>query len=159
MMKRAENAIFRRAISAIKPKNSVIEIKLRPERRILLESNAPEIDGSGNFDFAVTEGLKNPSPPEQPVVSMRTALSSAPKLHLNDAKTDFDDKKKSIRDRLGDKIQPEQLQAKSGEVDKEKERDKTIKKERRSSPNPGKDKVIDCLKASLNCPRYTLTHD
>jgi len=156
MTKRAENAIFRRAISAIKPKNSIIEIKLRPERRILLEANATELDGSGNLDFPMTEGLKNPSPPEQPVVSMRVALSSAPKLHINDTKTELDDKKKSVRDRLGDKIQPDQVQAKSGEVDKEKEREKSIKKERRSSPNAGKDKVIDCIIAIPYRLRYTL---
>ena len=34
--KRSENAIFRRAISAIKPKH--IEIKLRPERRVFVDS-------------------------------------------------------------------------------------------------------------------------
>ena len=152
VIKRAENAIFRRAISAIKPKNQVIEIKLRPERRVLIDmANASEADVSASKleldTAALTDGLKNPSPPAEhhpsnTVVSMRTALSSsAPKLHPSEIKVESDDKKKSIRDRLGDKIQPEQQQ----QVQVKSEgKEKTSKKERRSSPNAkDKDKVID----------------
>lgn len=143
--KRTDSAIFRRAISAIKPK--VIEIKLRPERRVLLDSSLPS-DKGVDVDADLHGGVT----PEA-LVNLRTALPLVPKFNpaLVDLKIDVDEKKKSVRDRLGDKVEPDQpsktaiVDAKSDEpATKSKDKkDSSSKKDKRSSPS--KDKVSPCI--------------
>lgn len=90
-VKRPDNAIFRRAISAIKPK--VIEIKLRPERRVLLDS-APEKSGEIEMDDSNTTRVLPDSLLNLRVAAAPTVL---PKFNpaLVDLKLlDVDEKKK-----------------------------------------------------------------
>lgn len=147
-MKRADNAIFRRAISAIKPK--VIEIKLRPERRVLLDSSAPEkVVGDIELDINNTrispDSLLNlRAPPPLMVPKFNPALVD---LKL----PEIDDKKKSVRDRLGDKVEPEQqsLARNNDKVDDTKDKDKSKdkkdggKKDKDKRSSPAKEKVIN----------------
>ena len=144
MNKRSENAIFRRAISAIKPKH--IEIKLRPERRVLVDAVAVAVAVAVEKEVdAVPEEVKK-GPATEAIDSSKTR---GVKLNpLADAgKMDYDEKKKSVRERLGDKVEPdvknddkikESKEAKESEKDKNK--DKIARKDKRHSP--GKDKVI-----------------
>jgi hypothetical protein len=146
-VKRPDNAIFRRAISAIKPK--VIEIKLRPERRVLLDS-APEKSGEIEMDDSNTTRVSPDS-----LLNLRVAAAPAvlPKFNpaLVDLKLlDVDEKKKSVRDRLGDKIEPEQPPArndksedtKDNKVDKSRDKKESGKKDKDKRSSPAKDKVI-----------------
>jgi hypothetical protein len=146
-VKRPDNAIFRRAISAIKPK--VIEIKLRPERRVLLDS-APEKSGEIEMDDSNTTRVSPDSLLNLRVAAAPTVL---PKFNpaLVDLKLlDVDEKKKSVRDRLGDKIEPEQPPArndksedtKDNKVDKSRDKKESGKKDKDKRSSPAKDKVI-----------------
>lgn len=149
VIKRTDNAIFRRAISAIKPK--VIEIKLRPERRVLLDSSAAgEVANAGNDHHH----------PLDPSIELNLVRVQPVDPKMSDA---VDEKKKSVRDRLGDKVDPEQRlphktnepddkledvskskhKERSSKKDKEKDRGKDKDKEKRSSPS--KDKVIHVI--------------
>lgn len=140
-MKRPENAIFRRAISAIKPKT--IEIKLRPERRVLLDSSAEKT--------SETDANEPVSTSPDPVVSLRLAAPLAKAAPpVADVKIDVEEKKRSVRDRLGDKVEPEQAGAKAPEkvddTSKEKSKEKKdSKKDKDKRSSPGKDKVISRL--------------
>ena len=125
VIKRAENAIFRRAISAIKPKH--IEIKLRPERRVLLDSSAERDE---------TEEAKKGS--EQDLKTC-IVLERAKFNPLADPKLDGDEKKKSVRERLGDKIEPEMTVGRSDDKLKDDKGKDKAKKDKRISPT--KDKV------------------
>lgn len=133
-LKRSDNAIFRRAISAIKPK--VIEIKLRPERRVLLDS-AALADKIGAADVDVDPEV---------LVNLRAALPLVvPKFNpaLVDLKlNDIDEKKKSVRDRLGDKVEsdlPNLFHADNNADDaKSKDKKDVTKKDKRSSPSKEK---------------------
>ena len=146
-MKRPENAIFQRAISAIKPKT--IEIKLRPERRVLLDSTAEKVTSELDLD------LEPMSTSVDQVVSLRLA-APAPKAVpalVSEAKLD---EKKSVRERLGDKVEPEQASGKAepdapSKESKPKEK-KESKKDKRSQ---SKDKVI--LRFVICCVRPNLT--
>jgi hypothetical protein len=153
-VKRADNAIFRRAISAIKPK--VIEIKLRPERRVLLDS-APEKAGEIEMD----DGGNTRVSPDS-LLNLRVAAPAVvPKFNpaIVDLKLlDVDEKKKSVRDRLGDKIEPEQPPArnhdksddtKDTKVDKSKEKKDSGKKDKEKRSSPAKDKVIKLVQTYL----------
>lgn len=156
-VKRPDNAIFRRAISAIKPK--VIEIKLRPERRVLLDS-VPEKIGEIEMDDS---GNARVSPDS--LLNLRVAAAAAPVVvpkfnpALVDLKLlDVDEKKKSVRDRLGDKIEPEQPPArnhdksddtKDTKVDKSKEKKDGGKKDKEKRSSPAKDKVIHLVQTDL----------
>lgn len=135
-LKRTDSAIFRRAISAIKPKQ--IEIKLRPERRVLLDSSAPE---KGEL-MDVTNELTGVADQMVKVGTTTVTPKFNPALDL---KLDVDEKKKSIRDRLGEKIEPDQPPVRD-KADDTKEKDKSKKdankKDKRSSP--AKEKVFNC---------------
>lgn len=154
VLKRAENAIFRRAISAIKPK--VIEIKLRPERRVLLEPTVSTTTIVATTVVASTTSavIVGKTEPDEAKVSANNISSEPSKSRILDrtkfnpllepARGEIEEKKKSVRDRLGDKVDGDS--AKSSEdksskdvrdVDKDKNRDS--KRDRRSSPS--KDKV------------------
>lgn len=140
-MKRTDNAIFRRAISAIKPK--VIEIKLRPERRVLLDSSAAEKVGEMDLE----EHAVGISP--EALVNLRASVPLIPKFNpALDLKLDIDEKKKSVRERLGDKIEPDlpsvrTLDKVDDTKDKEKSRDKkdVSKKDKDKRSSPAKEKV------------------
>lgn len=160
MIKRAENAIFRRAISAIKPKT--IEIKLRPERRVLLDPAAATETATTTTTAAtatVVAGAEaadyHKSPPAgdlpSPDASSLSLRALQPGSSPADAASVADEKKKSVRDRLGDKVEPSAVSTKGdGSVDKSEEagketssksrhKDKSNKKDRRT---PSKDKVL-----------------
>merc|ERR1711928_223166 len=130
--KRSENAIFRRAISAIKPKH--IEIKLRPERRVFVDSANVEKE-------ADAEEMKKVA--ADPIESGKTR---GVKLNpvVDSGKVDCEEKKKSVRERLGDKVEPEVKnddkvkEAKKPEKDKSK--DKIAKKDKRRSPSKDKER-------------------
>jgi len=131
--KRSENAIFRRAISAIKPKH--IEIKLRPERRVFVDSANVEKE-------ADAEEMKKVA--ADPIESGKTR---GVKLNpvVDSGKVDCEEKKKSVRERLGDKVEPEVKNddkvKEAKEPEKDKSKDKIAKKDKRRSPS--KDKVIE----------------
>lgn len=156
-VKRADNAIFRRAISAIKPK--VIEIKLRPERRVLLDSSAPE--KAGEMDLEEHTGIS----PEG-LVNLRTIVPLVPKFNpaLVDLKLDVDEKKKSVRERLGDKIEPDQPSVRSLDKvddtkDKDKSRDKkdVSKKDKDKRSSPAKEKVSIEIETTIgNCSDFNV---
>ena len=158
MIKRTDNAIFRRAISAIKPK--VIEIKLRPERRVLLDSSAPE--KADEMELEVHPSVS----PDQPLVNLRVAAPVVPKFNpaLVDLKLDLDEKKKSVRDRLGDKVEPDQPVVRNSDKmddakEKEKSRDKkeVSKKDKDKRSSPAKEKVhIDASSLALSLDRMLL---
>lgn len=131
--KRSENAIFRRAISAIKPKH--IEIKLRPERRVFVDSATAEKE-------ADAEELKKAA-----ADSADSSKTRGVKLNpvLDSGRMDYEEKKKSVRERLGDKVEPEVKNddkvKEAKESEKDKNKDKIVKKDKRHSPS--KDKVIE----------------
>lgn len=133
-MKRPENAIFQRAISAIKPKT--IEIKLRPERRVLLDSSSEKASSELDLD------LEPMSTSVDQVVSLRLA-APAPKAVPLVTEAKIDAEKKSVRERLGDKIESDQANGKTepdGDASKEKPKEK--KESKKDKRSPGKDKVI-----------------
>ena len=148
--KRGDNAIFRRAISAIKPKT--IEIKLRPERRVLLEPNA---SGRMEEDLCKSTVVATASAPE---VATKTRVLDHSKFNpvALDSRAESDEKKRSVRDRLGDKIEPEAVsvssavrsddRSKESAVKESERRDKSRERDPKDSkrdkkPSPSKEKV------------------
>ena len=138
--KRTDNAIFRRAISAIKPK--VIEIKLRPERRVLLDSSAAaDVTNAGNDHHH----------PQDPSIELNLVRVQPVDPKMSDA---VDEKKKSVRDRLGDKVDPEQrlLHKTNGPDDKLEDASKSKHKERSSKKDKEKDRGRDKDKEKRSTP-------
>ena len=175
--RRGDNAIFRRAISAIKPKS--IEIKLRPERRVLLDQQQQQ-GVIVNQDVVVAASAAVAAT-AAPLVETSGASGGKSRVldrskfnPLADLKASVqlaaDDKKKSVRDRLGDKVvadsftgagagggggsdQSEKDVKDGDQRDKTKDKDKEATrrdKTKTTSPSSNKEKVTRRLEGVKN---------
>lgn len=136
MMKQSQepqNPIFRRAINAIK-------INLKPERRVLLESStSPALVDSTTADHHHHR--------DDPSLMDKSTAAAAPQAEA-------EEKRKSVRDRLGDKVDPDKPED-AGKSARHHHRDKSSssgRKEKRAT-TPTKEKVRASAKMSWHHPR------